>query len=165
MPRQQFVPMEYGTAGTKRKPRCGSGSTISSRQRAGYERLFCLASAIGLTTSHAFAAPADIPIYTYQIVHIYPHDRTAFTEGLLFRDGYLYESTGMNGASSIRKVDLKTGRVVQQRDLSNAVFGEGIVDWKNELISVTWRTQEGYVFDLATFDFKKKFTYPGEGWG
>lgn len=111
------------------------------------------------------AVPADIPVYSYEVVNVYPHDRAAFTEGLFFRDGYLYESTGMNGASSIRKVELKSGRVVQQRDLPNAVFGEGIVDWKSELIGVTWKTQEGYVFDLATFDFKRKFDYPGEGWG
>jgi len=107
----------------------------------------------------------EIPVYSYSVVHIYPHDRAAFTEGLFFRDGYLYESTGMNGASSIRKVDLNSGRVLRQRDLPSAVFGEGIVDWNNELIGLTWKNQEGYVFDLDTFDFKKKFAYPGEGWG
>lgn len=123
--------------------------------------LFAAASPIAF----AAAPPADIPVYSYEVVNVYPHDRAAFTEGLFFRDGYLYESTGMNGASSIRKVELKTGRVVQQRDLPAAVFGEGIVDWKNELIGVTWKNQEGYVFDLATFDFKRKFDYPGEGWG
>lgn len=111
------------------------------------------------------APSADIPVYSYEVVNVYPHDPAAFTEGLLFRDGYLYESTGMNGASSIRKVELKSGRVVQQRDLPSTIFGEGIVDWKNELISVTWKTQEGYVFDIDTFDFKRKFNYPGEGWG
>jgi glutamine cyclotransferase len=129
---------------------------------------FRFALTIALPASLAIAAPppvAEIPVYSYAVVNVYPHDRAAFTEGLLFRDGSLYESTGMNGASSIRKVELKTGRVLQQRDLPNAVFGEGIVDWKDELISVTWRNQEGYVFDLATFDFKKKFNYPGEGWG
>jgi glutaminyl-peptide cyclotransferase len=127
------------------------------------------ALAVMLPTSFAAsappAAPADIPVYSYEVVNIYPHDRGAFTEGLLFRDGFLYESTGMNGASSIRKVELKSGRVVQQRDLAGAVFGEGIVDWKDELVSVTWKTEEGYVFDIASFDFKRKFNYPGEGWG
>ncbi|MBS0581989.1 MAG: glutaminyl-peptide cyclotransferase [Proteobacteria bacterium] len=127
--------------------------------------IFAAAPALSLALSAAVAAPADIPVYSYEVVNVYPHDRGAFTEGLFFRDGYLYESTGMNGASSIRKVELKSGRVVQQHDLSDAVFGEGIVDWKNELVSVTWKTQEGYVFDLATFAFKRKFNYPGEGWG
>ncbi len=126
---------------------------------------FAFAAALPGWLAAAAPTPAEIPVYSYQVVNVYPHDRAAFTEGLLFHDGYLYESTGMNGASSIRKVELKSGRVVQQRDLPNAVFGEGIVDWKNELVSVTWKTQEGYVFDLATFDFKKKFSYPGEGWG
>ena len=124
---------------------------------------------LALPMSFAAAAPvapsADIPVYSYEVVNVYPHDPAAFTEGLFFRDGYLYESTGMNGASSIRKVELKSGRVVQQRDLPSTIFGEGIVDWKNELISVTWKTQEGYVFDIDTFDFKRKFNYPGEGWG
>lgn len=124
---------------------------------------------LALPMSFAAAAPAmpaaDIPVYSYEVVNVYPHDPAAFTEGLLFRDGYLYESTGMNGASSIRKVELKSGRIVQRRDLPSTVFGEGIVDWKNELIGVTWRTQEGYVFDIGTFDFKRKFNYPGEGWG
>jgi glutaminyl-peptide cyclotransferase len=127
-----------------------------------------LALALGACAT-AGAAPIDAarptPTCTYQVVHAYPHDRTAFTEGLLYRDGVFYESTGMNGASSIRKVDIETGRVLKQRNLPDAVFGEGIVDWHDELIGVTWRSQEGYVFDLASFDFKKKFAYPGEGWG
>jgi len=130
-------------------------------------RILAFTAAV-LPLSSAMAAaptPAEIPVWSYEVVNVYPHDRGAFTEGLFYRDGYLYESTGMNGASSIRKVELKSGRVVQQHDLSNAVFGEGIVDWKNELVSVTWKTQEGYVFDLATFAFKRKFSYPGEGWG
>lgn len=130
-----------------------------------FSLLLVAVAPVALAVGAPAAPQAEIPVYSYEVVNIYPHDRGAFTEGLLFRDGYLYESTGMNGASSIRKIELKTGRVLQQRDLPSAVFGEGIVDWKNELVAVTWRTQEGYVFDLATFDFKKKFNYPGEGWG
>ncbi len=130
----------------------------------------CLVAALALGASAKLGAapagaPTSTPTCTYEVVHAYPHDRAAFTEGLLYRDGFFYESTGMNGASSIRKVELETGRVLKQRNLPDAVFGEGIVDWNNELIGVTWRSQEGYVFDLASFDFKKKFAYPGEGWG
>jgi glutamine cyclotransferase len=129
-------------------------------------RKTCIALAAMMPMSLAFAAPpAQIPVYSYEIVHTYPHDRGAFTEGLFFHDGYLYESTGMNGQSSIRKVELASGRVVKQRDLPNDVFGEGIVDWKNELIGLTWKNQEGYVFDLDSFDFEHKFAYSGEGWG
>ena len=129
-------------------------------------KAFVVACIAVLPMACAAATPtADIPIYSYQIVNIYPHDRGAFTEGLFFHDGYLYESTGMYGASSIRKVELKSGRVVRQHDLPNGVFGEGIVEWKNELIGLTWKNQEGYVFDLASFDVKRKFSYSGEGWG
>lgn len=130
--------------------------------------VFVLASALpGLS---ALAAPVatttDIPVYSYEVVHVYPHDRGAFTEGLFFRDGFLYESTGMNGASSVRKVELKSGRVVQQHDLPQAFFGEGIVDWKNKLIAVTWRTQHGFVLDIDDLSkVEREFSYPGEGWG
>ncbi|HEX7915896.1 glutaminyl-peptide cyclotransferase, partial [Rudaea sp.] len=133
--------------------------------------VFVLASALpGLSALAALAAPvastADIPVYSYEVVHVYPHDRGAFTEGLFFRDGFLFESTGMNGASSIRKVELKSGRVVQQHDLPQAFFGEGIVDWKNKLIAVTWRTQHGFVLDIDDLNkVEKEFFYPGEGWG
>jgi glutamine cyclotransferase len=124
-----------------------------------------LLAALPASFATAAPAPAEIPVYSYAVVNVYPHDRGAFTEGLFYRDGYLYESTGMNGASSVRKVELKTGRVVEQHDLPSAVFGEGIVDWKNELIGVTWKNQAGYVLDIDTFDFKHGFQYPGEGWG
>ncbi len=136
-------------------------STAWARQAIGAAGL--LASA--LTGAAAPAAAHPTPIYSYQVVHAYPHDRGAFTEGLLFRDGYLYESTGQNGHSSIRKVELQTGRVLQQRNLPDAVFGEGIVDWGDRLIGVTWHSGTGYVFKLKTFDYEKNFAYPGEGWG
>ncbi len=97
-------------------------------------------------------------------MHTYPHDRLAFTEGLFYLDGFLYESTGLKGASSIRKVRLETGDIVQQYDLPGSYFGEGIVNWKNQLIQLTWQTQIGFVHDLKTFKVKSTFYYPGEGW-
>ena len=129
-----------------------------------------LAFALALPCLSAPAAPVattgEIPVYSYEVVTVYPHDRGAFTEGLFYRDGYLYESTGMNGASSIRKVELKSGRIVQQHDLPRAFFGEGIVDWKNKLIAVTWRTQHGFVLDIDDLNkVEREFSYPGEGWG
>lgn len=130
--------------------------------------VFVLASALpGLSAlATPVATTTDIPVYSYEVVHVYPHDRGAFTEGLFFRDGFLYESTGMNGASSVRKVELKSGRVVQQHDLPQAFFGEGIVDWKNKLIAVTWRTQHGFVLDIDDLSkVEREFSYPGEGWG
>lgn len=104
------------------------------------------------------------PVYGFRVVHTYPHDPNAFTEGLFYKDGFLYESTGLKGRSSIRKVKLETGEVVQKRDISSAYFGEGIVFWKNRLIELTWRSQIGFIYDLATFTPKGSFHYPGEGW-
>ncbi|MBV8603586.1 MAG: glutaminyl-peptide cyclotransferase [Pelomonas sp.] len=113
----------------------------------------------------SLAAQAALPVWGYQVVHAYPHDRGAFTEGLFWRDGYLYESTGLEGASSLRKVELQTGRVVQGVRLPDSVFGEGIVDWGDKIVGLTWKNQVGYVVDLKDFAFKSRFDYSGEGWG
>jgi glutaminyl-peptide cyclotransferase len=110
------------------------------------------------------SARAAVPVYGFRIVHAYPHDPGAFTEGLFYKDGFLYESTGLEGHSSVRKVALSTGRVIQERDLAPQYFGEGIVAWKSRLIQVTWRSQTGFVYDLETFKPLSSFTYPGEGW-
>jgi glutaminyl-peptide cyclotransferase len=115
-------------------------------------------------TSTAFAAPA-IPTYDFKVVRSYPHDPEAFTEGLLYRDGFLYESTGLNGKSSIRKVNLETGKVVQSKDIPPQYFGEGLTVWNDTLVGLTWQTQTGFVFDLKTFEMRSQFSYPGEGWG
>jgi glutaminyl-peptide cyclotransferase len=107
----------------------------------------------------------SIPEYRYDIVHAYPHDPSAFTQGLLFLDGYLYEGTGMPSRSSIRKVRLETGEVLQKRDVPDAYFGEGIVNWKDKLVEITWTTEVGFVYDLATFAPRSEFHYQGQGWG
>ena len=109
-------------------------------------------------------AQAAIPTHGYRIVHAYPHDPNAYTEGLFYRDGYLYESTGKVGASTVRKVALETGEVVQRHDVPAPYFGEGIVDWKHRLIQLTWRDQIGFVYDLASFKLQRTVAYPGEGW-
>lgn len=113
---------------------------------------------------HACTLYASVPVYGYRVVHTYPHDTDAFTEGLFYRDGYLYESTGMIGASSIRKVDLKTGHVLQQRDLPPPDYGEGIVAWGNKLVELTWQSHHGYTYDLGSFRPTGTFHYAGEGW-
>lgn len=110
-------------------------------------------------------ANAAIPIYSYVVKKTYPHDPQAFTQGLFYRDGFLYESTGLNGRSSIRKVQLETGKVVQRKDIESEYFGEGITDVGNEIVGLTWTSKLGFVFDIASFKLKKKFSYPGEGWG
>lgn len=121
-----------------------------------------------LLTLLSAAAPSvadDVVTYGYRVVAVYPHDRNAFTQGLFFRDGDLYESTGLRGHSSIRKVSLATGEVLRQHDLENKYFGEGIVDWNDRLIAVTWKAGTGMVFQLDDFRELQTFRYLGEGWG
>lgn len=109
-------------------------------------------------------ARAAVPEYRAVIVKTYPHDPHAFTEGLFYKDGFLFESTGREGQSSIRKVVLETGRVVQQHDLDPKYFGEGIVAWEDKLIELTWQTEIGFIYDLSTFRQLSDFHYTGEGW-
>jgi len=117
-----------------------------------------------LTALLLCASTATVPVYGFEVVHAYPHDPAAFTEGLFYLDGLLYESTGLAGRSSIRKVRLETGGIVQRIELPPQYFGEGIVNWENHLVSVTWQSQVGFVFDLKTLELQRQFTYPGEGW-
>lgn len=108
---------------------------------------------------------AQLPIYTYTVVKTYPHDRDAFTQGLQYLDGVLYEGTGLIGRSSIRKVKLETGEVLQKRDVGQEYFGEGITIWKTDLIELTWQSGIAFVYDRQTFAPKRTFKYTGEGWG
>ena len=110
------------------------------------------------------ACHAAIPVYGYKIVHTYPHDTSAYTEGLFYKDGFLYESTGEKGASSVRKVRLETGKVLQQHTVPGQYFGEGIIDWKDQLIQLTWQSETGFVYGLDDFKLRHTFSYPGEGW-
>ncbi|HTW65944.1 MAG TPA: glutaminyl-peptide cyclotransferase [Bryobacteraceae bacterium] len=121
-----------------------------------------------LAMAAASCGPASqahvIPQYSYEVVHSYPHDPQAFTEGLFYKDGFLYESTGLEGQSSVRKVRIETGQVVQKLDLPAQYFGEGIINWKDRLIQLTYKAEMGFVYDLSSFAVKNSFTYPGEGW-
>jgi glutaminyl-peptide cyclotransferase len=124
----------------------------------------------GLPRAAGFAAQqarpqASLPQDTYTIVRTYPHDRDAFTQGLQFLDGVFYEGTGLNGRSSIRKVRIETGEVLQKRDVPEAYFGEGITVWKNDLYELTWQSGVALTYDRATFAPKRTFKYTGEGWG
>jgi glutamine cyclotransferase len=110
------------------------------------------------------AAQAAVPVYSYELVKTYPHDTQAFTEGLFYLNGFLYESTGLERQSSIRKEKLETGEVLQKIDIPPQYFGEGIVNWKNRLISLTWKSEVGFVHDLNTLEVQRRFTYKGEGW-
>lgn len=126
-----------------------------------YAQALFLAAFLPAVTS----ASAAVPTYDYKVVRSYPHDAQAFTQGLLYRDGFLYESTGLNGKSSIRKVDLASGKVLQSQNIPPQYFGEGLTSSGDTLVSITWQSQTGFVFDLKTFEVKSQFAYPGEGWG
>jgi glutamine cyclotransferase len=117
-------------------------------------------SATGLGTAHA-----AIPVYAFMVKHAYPHDPLAFTQGLFIKDGVMYESTGLKGQSSIRRVQLETGKVLQKKDVPEEFFGEGIAPVGNDIVSLTWTTKVGFIYDAKTFKLKRKFSYEGEGWG
>jgi glutaminyl-peptide cyclotransferase len=103
--------------------------------------------------------------YTYTVMNTYPHNTSAFTEGLVFDKGVLYESTGLNGASSIRRVNLITGAVLQQVNLAEQYFGEGIAIVNDSVIQLTWQSGLGFIYDKNTLTLKGNFTFVGEGWG
>ena len=117
---------------------------------------------IGFT---AVQPTGNLPTFGYSIVRTYPHDRRAFTQGLQYLDGVLYEGTGEHGRSSIRRVKLETGEVLQRQDLAEEYFGEGITVFRNELFQLTWQSHTAFVYDKQTFAQKKRFSYAGEGWG
>jgi len=127
-------------------------------------RLLIVAAALAACSCGPASQAETAPEYTFQVVHSYPHDPLAFTEGLFYWKGFLYESTGIEEQSSVRKVKLETGEVVQKIDLPNAYFGEGIVNWKDKLIQLTYRTEIGFVYDFASFRKQSEFHYQGEGW-
>jgi len=120
--------------------------------------------ALALAVTAANAQP-NVPVYGFTVKNSYPHDPKAFTQGLFFRDGHLYETTGRNGTSSLRKVELTTGKVLQKADMPPEIFGEGSTAVGNDIVALTWTSQVGYVFDMKTFKLKASFKYVGEGWG
>jgi glutaminyl-peptide cyclotransferase len=111
------------------------------------------------------SAPARVPIYSYEIVNVFPHDAAAFTQGLVFHQGVLYESTGLNGQSSLRKVELETGLVLKKLDIPAQYFAEGLALFNGRLLQLTWQNQVGFVYDQESFQQLSTFNYTGEGWG
>ncbi len=135
-----------------------------------------LAAALFILVFGSFFPPAPIhtalaenetgiPVFGYEIVKTYPHDPNAFTQGLLIRDGFLYEGTGIKGRSSLRKVDIETGKVLEEHKLPGIYFGEGIATDGKRIVQLTWRSHKGFVYDIKTFKLLKEFNYPTEGWG
>jgi len=123
------------------------------------QRTLAVLAFLAAWASTAFAADG------YRIIHTYPHDPRAYTQGLLYENGYLYESTGLNGRSSLRMEDLETGRVLQKADVPDKYFAEGLAAWGSTLIQLTWQSHVAFVYDRFSFRLLRTFTYQGEGWG
>ena len=123
--------------------------------------------AASLLAGLSSAAPAQnrASIVRPEVVAQYPHDTAAYTQGLFISDNQLFESTGQVGESNLRRVELETGAVLDQRDLPGRVFGEGSTRIGNEIFVLTWRAQQGFIYDASTLEQTDGFTYPGEGWG
>ena len=109
--------------------------------------------------------PPGPTVYGYRIINVYPHDRQAYTQGLIYSDGFLYEGTGLFGASTLRRVQLDTGRVLARHSLDREFFGEGITAWEDRIIQLTWRSGVGFIYDRSSLKVRGTFRYRGEGWG
>jgi len=144
--------------------------TASALWAAGYglRAAGCLAVcllAVGAVHGRIVPAGSQAVVNGFRVVNTYPHDPEAYTQGLIFREGFLYESTGRNGRSTLRKVTLETGRVVQQERLDRTYFAEGLTDWNGRLLQLTWQSNVALVYDARTFKLETTFRYEGEGWG
>lgn len=115
--------------------------------------------------AQTYSLPRRVPIYGYQIIHTYPHDPAAFTQGLVYLNGFLFESTGIQGQSTFRKVDLTSGQVLQSKPMGAQYFGEGLAILAGKAYQLTWLDQQGFVYDVQSFGDLSTFTYAGQGWG
>ncbi len=150
-------------------PACGDGGTVinSTQTRA----------VSNTTNNRAYNAtpqsnaptnapsPQEAPVYTYEVVESYPHDTHAYTQGLVFHDGMFYESTGQYGESSLRKVELKKGKVKKKIDVPGQYFAEGMTILNGKIYQLTWQQNKGFIYDLKDFKLEGEFHYDGEGWG
>lgn len=120
---------------------------------------------VAFTNSSYANEKIDTPVFGYKIVNTYPHDTNSLTQGLIFDAGVLYESTGLMGRSTVKIVDLKTGKTLKSHELPDNYFGEGIAIIENKIIQLTWRSKTGFVYDKKTLNLIKKFSYQTQGWG
>lgn len=134
------------------------------KTRLPFRRLFLLSPLLGFMVC-AWAGTNQIPVYGYRVVETFPHDPSAYTQGLLFHEGYLYESTGRRGRSELRKVELKSGAVVHSSKLPDNIFGEGLALLDERLYQLSWQAGEARVYSLDDFEELHRFSYLGEGWG
>jgi len=147
-------------------------STHLNSEKLGYQNLKAVVYFEGekfeTGTRVEMVSAIEPKLLNYTILNTYSHDKGAFTEGLEFHDGFLYESTGRNGESNLRKTDVKTGKVLQQINLDAKYFGEGITFINGEVFQLTWQDNTGFIYDAATLKLKKTFSFDSkikEGWG
>lgn len=120
----------------------------------------------GIASTAIRIKPDKAPVScNYEVIRTFPHDPKAYTQGLLYQDGYMYEGTGQYGESSIRKIDLKTGKILSELSIDNQLFGEGITIYQDKIYQITWRSRKGFTYDLKTFTLESTFEYNSEGWG
>ncbi len=124
-----------------------------------------LSSAVALVLLSNWQAASPARQYTYRIINVYPHDEDAFTQGLVFENGFLYESTGLYGESTLRRVELETGKVIELLSLPDQYFGEGITVLNDRIIQLTWLSNKGFVYGVHSFELMQEFNYPTQGWG
>lgn len=143
----------------------GAATSVAATQVA-YAAIIAAPPTVMPTPTEAVTpTPAPPPIYSYNVVNTFPHDPAAFTQGLVYADGGLYEGTGRWGESTIREVALESGTVLRSRPLDAEHFGEGITLFEDKIYQLTWQSQTGFVYNQATFEPVQTFTYPHEGWG
>ena len=120
---------------------------------------------VNKTPTNSAKTDSSLPIYTYEIVNKFKHDQNAFTEGLFFYNGFLYESTGREGKSDLRRVELESGKIVQQVKLPTSSFGEGTTILNGKIYQLTWQEGRGFVYEADTLKLLREFNYAGQGWG
>jgi len=129
-------------------------------------KVFLVALSTSLVAAFVCSCNSNtVPVYMYNVTNVYPHDRNAFTQGLVFEDGFLYEGTGLYGRSSLRKVELESGEVLQIYELPEQFFGEGITIFEDKIIQLTWKSHVGFVYDKESLESLQQFSYSTDGWG
>jgi glutamine cyclotransferase len=145
---------------------CGRNSDMDERQNSRSDaRTAQSPAASPAPTPNSTAAQQGVPVYTYEVVNSWPHDTQAFTQGLIFHQGSLYESTGQHGASTLRKVELQSGKVTRRYDLLKQYFAEGMTLFQGKIYQLTWLEHKGFIYDPKDFHLDGEFAYEFEGWG
>jgi glutamine cyclotransferase len=150
------------SSGPKRAARRISGVLVVL---VSFATLDCQTTSTASLANKENAGKATVAIYGYEVIHVFPHDPGSYTQGLIFNNGKLIESTGQVGHSSLRQVELETGKVLQKVDVPEPYFAEGMTLLKGKIYQLTWQHQLGFIYDASTFEKIGKFNYQGEGWG